>query len=284
MKKFFITALVFLATTAVFAQRHKKSSQNPTPTQAQDTTSALTKALQNAPPPPKPPKKGRDWSKLDLSKRPADHFMFELGYDNWANKPDSANIQGFNHSLNFYFMMDFPFQSDKRWSMGVGLGLGSGQIYFNKTYPQIANYNIPTLSFALSAGGSGNGTGSGADHYKRFKLVTNYLEIPVELRFAVDPENMDKSWKVAVGTKIGYLIAAYTKAVDPEDVTGRVLAHVIEKESSKQYFSSFKFAPTIRVSKGVFGVFGQFQVNSQTNSTSGSSVFPFSAGVVLSGL
>ncbi len=128
--------------------------------------------------------------------------MFELGYDNWANKPDSANIQGFNHSLNFYFMLDFPFKTDPRLSMGVGLGLGSGQIYFNKSYPQIADYNNQTLSFATSAGGSG--TASGADHYKRFKLVTNYLEIPVELRFALDPEHMDKSWKFAVGTKIGY--------------------------------------------------------------------------------
>jgi hypothetical protein len=282
MKKFFITALVFLATTAAFAQRHSKSSQNPPPTQAKDTTSALTKALQNAPPPAKPAKPGKDWSMVDLSKRAADHFMFELGYDNWANKPDSANIQGFNHSLNFYFMMDFPFKTDKRLSIGVGLGLGSGQIYFNKSYPLIADYSNPTLSFATSAGGSG--TAGGADHYKRFKLVTNYLEIPVELRFAVDPEHMDKSWKFAVGTKIGYLVTAYTKSVDPEDVTGRVLAHVIEKESSKQFFSSFKFAPTIRVSKGVFGVFGQIQVNSQLNSSAGSSVFPFSAGVVLSGL
>jgi Outer membrane protein beta-barrel domain len=282
MKKFFITALVFLATTAAFAQRHSKSTQNPPPTQAKDTTSALTKALQNAPPPPKPAKPGKDWSMVDLSKRAADHFMFELGYDNWANKPDSANIQGFNHSLNFYFMMDFPFKTDKRLSIGVGLGLGSGQIYFNKSYPLIADYNNPTLSFATSAGGSG--TAQGADHYKRFKLVTNYLEIPVELRFALDPEHMDKSWKFAVGTKIGYLITAYTKSVDPEDVTGRVLAHVVEKESSKQFFSSFKFAPTLRVSKGVFGIFGQIQVNSLLNASAGNSVFPFSAGVVLSGL
>jgi Outer membrane protein beta-barrel domain len=282
MKKFFITALVFLATTAAFAQRHSKSAQNPTPTQAKDTTSALTKALQNAPPPPPPPKKGRDWSKIDLSKRPADHFMFELGYDNWANKPDSANIQGFNHSLNFYFMFDFPFQTDKRLSMGVGIGLGSSQIYFNKSYPLVAAYNNPTLSFATSAGGSG--TAQGADHYKRFKLVTNYIDVPVELRFSLDPEHMDKSWKFAVGTKLGFLITAYTKSVDPEDVTGRVLANVVEKESSKQYFSSIKFAPTFRVSKGIIGVFGQFQVNSLIKASAGSSVFPFSGGIVLSGL
>jgi hypothetical protein len=162
------------------------------------------------------------------------------------------------------------------------LGLGSGQIYFNKSYPLIAAYGNQTLSFSTSAGGSG--TPSGADHYKRFKLVTNYLEIPVELRFAVDPEHMDRSWKFALGTKIGYLITAYTKSVDPENVAGNVLAHVVEKESSKQFFSSFKFEPTVRINKGIFGIFGQFQVNSQLNSTSGSSVFPFAMGIVLSGL
>jgi hypothetical protein len=280
MKKYFVTAMVLLATTtAVFAQKKHK---NPPPQPATTTDSAklVNKALQNAAAntTTEPAKPKKVW---DLSKRAADHFMFELGYDNWAGKPDSANIKGFNHSLNFYFMMDFPFKTDQRLSMGVGIGLGSSQIYFDKTYPQIAAFNNTTLAFATTVIGGG---GSDADHYKRFKLVTNYIDIPVELRFALDPAHMDKSWKFAVGTKIGFLIAAYTKAVDPEDVSGHTLASVVEKESSKQFFSSFKFAPTIRVSKGVIGIFGQFQANSLLKSGAGNSVFPFSGGIVLSGL
>lgn len=281
MKKYFVTAMVLLATTtAVFAQKKHK---NPPPPPATSTDSAklVNKALQNAVAnntEPAQPKKL--W---DLSKRSADHFMFELGYDNWASKPDSAHISGFNHSLNFYFMMDFPFKTDPRLSMGVGIGLGSSQVYFNRTYPQIAAYGNQTLAFATSVTGGGGGAAS-ADHYKRFKLVTNFIDIPVELRFALDPEHMDKSWKFAVGTKIGLLLTAYTKAVDPQDITGRTLANVVEKESSKQFFSSFKFAPTFRVSKGVIGIFGQFQVNSLLKAGAGASTFPFSGGVVLSGL
>jgi len=282
MKKYFVTAMVLLATTtAVFAQKKHK---NPPPQPATSTDSAklVNKALQSAVlTSTEPAKPKKVW---DLTKRSADHFMFELGYDNWASKPDSANISGFNHSLNFYFMMDFPFKTDPRLSMGVGLGLGSSQIYFNKTYPQIAAYNNATLVFATSVSGGGGTGGTTADHYKRFKLVTNYLEIPVELRFALDPEHMDKSWKFAVGTKIGLLVTAYTKAVDPEDVSGHVLANVVEKESSKQFFSSFKFEPTFRISKGVFGIFGQFQANSLLKGSAGYSVFPFAGGIVLSGL
>ena len=81
---------------------------------------ALQAAAENNQEKPKPKKV---W---DLSKRPADHFMFELGYDNWASKPDSADIKGFNHSLNFYFMFDFPFKTDQRLSIRAGGDIGWG--------------------------------------------------------------------------------------------------------------------------------------------------------------
>ncbi|HEV3326739.1 MAG TPA: outer membrane beta-barrel protein [Puia sp.] len=281
MKKYFITVLVFLATTAAFAQNRRSRNSNPPPTtQAQDTTSALTKALQKATPPPPPPKAvkpgKKDWSKVILDKkRPQDHFMFELAYDNWAGATDSMSIKGGNHSENFYFMYAWPFKSDARLSVAAGIGIGSSNIYFNQVQPQIANYNNFTLAFPSEAGGP---------HFKRFKLTTNYLEIPVELRFALDPEHMDHSWKFSVGTKIGLLLSAYTKGKTLEDGSGRVLGNFTEKESSKQFFNTFELTPVVRVSKGVFGVFGQIHVNSLIKASAGPAVFPWSCGIVLSGL
>ena len=275
MKKYLITALVFLATTAAFAQKKHKNNQNPPP--AKDTTASVPKTPTPAATPvvgiAKPKK---DWSKVDLTKRAADHFMLQLGYDNWIGTPDSINIKGFNHSEGFYFMYDFPFKTDARFSVGAGIGIGSSNIYFNQTYPQVAAYNNSTLAFT-----NVNGASSG---FKKFKLVTTFLEIPLELRFAVDPEHMDKSWKFAVGTKIGLMLSAYTKGVDPTNGAGQVVAHTSEKESSKQFFSTPKFAPMIRISKGVIGVYGQLQVNSLIKSGAGPTVFPFSFGFVLSGL
>jgi hypothetical protein len=276
MKKFFITALVILTTTAAFAQRHSKSSQNPTPTQAKDTTSALTKALQNAPPPPKPVKPGKkDWSKVDLSKRAADHFMFQLAYDNWAGVPDSIHIQGLNRSANFYVMFDFPFKTDPRLSVGTGLGIGSSNIFFHQQEVLVAAVGASTLGFPDESGGN---------HFKKYKLVTTYLEAPVELRFSLDPLHMDQSWKFAVGVKVGLLMSAYTKGKDLEGPSGQSIGNYIEKESSKQFFNTPKLAATARVSKGFIGIFGQFQANSLIKSSAGPSVFPFSIGITLSGL
>ena len=124
MKKYLITALVFLATTAAFAQ--KKRSKNNPPPPSKDTT-VVNKTLlapAAATPAAVEGKPKKDWSKINLTKRSADHFMFQLGYDNWAGAPDSVHIRGFNRSANFYVMFDFPFKTDPRLSIGAGLGIG----------------------------------------------------------------------------------------------------------------------------------------------------------------
>jgi len=272
MKKYFLTAIVFLVTTAAFAQKkHSKYPQNPPP--AKDTV--IPQQTPAPAPAPAPAKNGRDWSKVNLTKRSADHFMFELGYDNWLSTPDSVNIKGFNHSVNFYFMYDWPFKTDARFSVAAGLGIGSSNIYFDNTYPQVAAYNNQTLAFTQTGGGN---------HFKRFKLTTVYLEIPVELRFALDPEHMDKSWKFALGAKIGLMVNAYTKGVDAVNSVGQTIGNITEKEYGKQFFNTPKLAGTVRINKGVIGVFGQLQVNSLIKPTAGQQVFPFSFGIVLSGL
>jgi hypothetical protein len=279
MKKYFITALVFLATTAAFAQKRHKSPNNPPPTT--DSVATVNKTPLAPTPAPAPAqgtttgKPKKDWSKVNLGKRSADHFMFQLAYDNWAGAPDSVHIQGLNRSANFYFMFDFPFKTDPRFSIGAGLGIGSSNIFFHKQEVLVAAYQNTTLGFPDESGGN---------HFKKYKLVTTYLEAPVELRFAVDPEHMDQSWKVAVGVKIGLLMSAYTKGKTLQNSADQTIGNFIEKNSDKQFFNSTKLAGTVRLSKGVFGIFGQIQANSLIKNSAGMTVFPFSAGITISGL
>jgi len=279
MKKFVFTVIVILAATAAFAQNRR--TQNPNKpsanTPAQDTTSALTKALKNAPPPAEPAKPGKkDWSKIKPDPRKSqDHFMVELGYDNWVGSTDSMNIKGFNHSENVYLMYAWPFKTDGRLSLAAGVGLGSSNIYFAHQEVEVANYNNMTLAFPDEGGES---------HYKKYKLTTTYLEFPVELRFALDPEHMDHSWKFAFGAKVGLMLSAYTVGKTLLYPTGAVQGNYTVKYSSKQFFSTAEITPTIRVSKGVIGFFAQIHANPLIKASAGPAVFPISGGIVLSGL
>jgi hypothetical protein len=265
MKKHFVTAIAFLATTAAFAQTKDTVATTivkpaASPVQAKAATSGKPK---------------KDWSKIILDRRANDHFMFQLGYDNWGSKPDSIHISGFNRSANFYFMFDFPFKTDPRFSIGAGLGIGSSNIFFKNQEVMVAAMNSPTLAFPVTEGGN---------HYKKYKLVTTSLEVPVELRFALDPENTNKSWKFAVGAKLGLLMNAHTKGKTYQNSAGQTIGNYTQKWSSKQYFNSTKLAATARISYGVFGVFGQFQINSLIKNSAGPPVYPFSFGIMLSGL
>jgi len=258
MKKLFVIVWAFLATTAAFAQK-------------KDSVSVVQKTTPAAATPPVK----KDWSKISLARRANDHFMFQLGYDAWAGKPDSIHTKGFSRSANFYFMFDFPFKTDPRLSVGAGLGIGTSNIFFDKQKVDVASRGNPTLAFTEQSGG---------DHFKKFKLVTAYLEAPIELRFALDPENTNKSWKFAVGTKIGLLLSAHTKGKTLQNNAGQTLANYTEKESSKQYFSGTRLAGTARISKGVFGVFGQFAITGLLKTNAGPTIYPFSIGISLSGL
>src|ERR1700712_4889061 len=84
---------------------------------------AFSQVDSTAPPVPKKANGKKDWSKVTLGNRANDHFMAQLGFDNWAGKPDTINTKGFAHSINVYFMLDFPFKTDPRFSIGLGAGV-----------------------------------------------------------------------------------------------------------------------------------------------------------------
>lgn len=255
MKQFLVFLLALSTVATAFAQK-------------KDTTIVKTPS---ASVPGEPKKKDKDYySKIDLSHRPQDHFMVQMGYYGWAGKPDTLNQSGVPRSFNFYFMLDFPFKTDKRLSVGAGLGIGSNNIYFR---------NQPTPISVIPQADA-----STANHFKKYKLVTTYLEVPLELRYAIDPENMNTSWKFAVGTKLGVLLSSYAKGKNTENSSGSVVDGSVYKMSSKSDFNGIELAGTARISRGVFGLFGQFQFTSLIKSGISAPVYPFVIGFCFSGL
>jgi len=220
-------------------------------------------------------KKKKDWSKVSLSNRPNDHFMIQLGYNGWSQRPDTINTKGIPRSFNFYFMFDLPFKTDPRWSVGIGAGIGSDNMYFDKMDIDITGRRADRLSFRNVAD---------TNHFKRYKLNTAYLEAPVELRFAADPENTNRSWKFAVGGKVGTLLTAYVKGKNLENKSGGTINAYTMKEKSKRYFNGTRLSVTGRISHGALGLYGAYQVNAFIKEGYGPDVRPFQIGLVLSGL
>jgi hypothetical protein len=223
-------------------------------------------------------KKKKDWSKVNLGSRPKDHLVFQVGALNWLQTPDSISTKGLSRSVNFYFMFDFPFKTDPRFSVGIGAGVGTDQMYFDKDARRDLNIINPTaFRFARNTGRDS------AIKYRSIKLQTAYLEAPVELRYMVNPVNPNKSWKFALGMKIGTLISAVDKTRFETDADGN--RQFNRKEKDRKHFNSLRLAATARIGYGNIGLFGQYQINDFIKEGQGpNQIRPFTVGLTLTGL
>jgi len=211
---------------------------------------------------------------ISLAGRANDHFMIQLGVTNWSGKPDSISTKGFSKSFNVYFMFDFPFKTNPKLSMAFGPGISSDHILFDKTYVGIKDAT-PTLQFRDQ---------SDTNHFKKTKLNTTYLEAPVEFRYTSNPLNSGKSFKFAIGAKVGTMIKAHTRNKDLENKNGNTLNSYTMKEASKRFFNTTRLVGTARVGLGHFSLYGSYQVTTLFKEGVAANIRPFSIGLTISGL
>lgn len=214
---------------------------------------------------------------FDLSNRANDHLMVQYGVAGWTSVPDSAKPGGFSRFFNIYFMLDRPFKNSPHYSMGFGAGIGSDNIFFKDKYVNLKATGS-TLPFTDVSSSSSN-------HYKKFKLTSIYLDIPVEIRYAADPET-GKGLKGAIGLKLGLLLKAYTKGKNAINSAGTSLysGSYIMKESDKHFINSTRLAVTGRLGLGHISLYGSYSITSFLKSGAGPEIRPYNIGIAFSGL
>ncbi len=204
----------------------------------------------------------------ELKRRAADHFMLQYGYHGWSGSPDSIRNGGFTTSFAFSLLYDFRFKSSPKYSVALGVGMGWDNMYFKNT-------EIDLRKFPIAFSETEN-------QYKRYKLATSYLEVPLELRWAARPENYNKTFKVALGVKVGTLINAYTRGKVTRDTEG--YGGYTERLRDKRNFNTTRLAGTLRVGYGPFSIFGTYHLNEFFREGAGPNIRPYTIGFAISGL
>lgn len=208
--------------------------------------------------------------------RAADHFMIQISNDSWLGLPDSIKDQkkGFSRGMNVYVMLDKPFKKNSQFSIGFGLGVSTSNVFFDKMKVDITG-NTPQLAFISLEGES---------YYKKYKVSTTHLEVPVELRFTQDPTTPNKSIKGALGLKVGTILKAQTKGKELRNTNGNVISSSTFKESNKEYFNATRISVTGRVGYGIFSLHGAYSLSSLFKDGVGPDVNTLQIGLTISGL
>ncbi|HAO46961.1 MAG TPA: outer membrane beta-barrel protein [Ferruginibacter sp.] len=213
---------------------------------------------------------------IGFTSQTGDHFMLQLTTDHWIGTPDSisSHKKGLARGLNVYVMLDQRFKGDPRFSVAFGLGVGTSGMYFKNMSIDIKS-KTNKLPF--------NNLDS-LDRFKKYKLATAFLEVPIELRFSSNPERDNKSIKGAIGFKVGTLLNVHTKGKTLQDKNGKTLYNYTAKETAKPFFNSTRIAATARVGYGNFSLVASYQLNNIFKDGVAADVKLFQVGLCISGL
>lgn len=201
-----------------------------------------------------------------------DRLVVDLLFVNWAQLDGKVtDVQWFSRGFNIYFMYDIIL-GKSNFSVAPGLGFGIENVHTTKAlYQDTASTEFYSHSVHPSNPKS--------DDYKKYKLNTVYIDVPLELRFRGKPNAKNKSFKMALGIKGGIMIDNHSKLKYEERNRPRVI-----KQKNYADMMLFRYGPTFRMGFGAFNVVGYYSLAPLFNSNGPSNIHPFSVGISINGL
>lgn len=133
-----------------------------------------------------------DFAALDSLYR-EDQFYFGFTYNILQNRPPDISQNKFSSGFSFGFLRDMPFNKARTWALAAGLGFSISN--FNQDL-FITNYNGDYQYSVIPSDVA----------YDKSKLILNYIELPIELRWRTSTPKTHKFWRVYTGFKVSYLV------------------------------------------------------------------------------
>lgn len=175
-------------------------------------------------------------------------FSVEFGFNRLTRPPQNLKY-GFwgSRTLNIYYYYDYHIGNTK-FSVHPGLGFGMERfklLSFNQTYTD-TTLRISGATLVRQPGGNTQLINSGRVLFNdttraasKSMFIMNYLDIPVEFRFTANTNDPAKSFKAAIGGRVGFLLNAHTKLKYKEDGENKKLKNRQGFNLNEMRYSAF---------------------------------------------
>lgn len=175
-------------------------------------------------------------------------FSVEIGVNNAANKPDAFDL-GFwgSRTINLYYSYDVRLFNSKM-SLVPAIGFSLERFKFRNENVMRVYPNGDSLKFLTA-------TAAGYPGLKKSMLITNYVDVPIELRYSSRPDDPTRSFKIGVGYRVGYMLKGFTKLKYTEEGETRKL-----KDSQGYHLQRFRHGVFARIGLGNVSIFGYYNL------------------------
>lgn len=135
-----------------------------------------------------------------------DQFYIGVTYNLLLDAPDGATQNNLSYGLLAGFIKDIPLNGKRNIAFGIGLGYGVNSYYTNlRAIESGDNFEYTVLD--------------GDTDFKRNKIETHLLEVPLEFRWRNSTASNYKFWRIYTGLKLGYVLGGRSKFVSDREVT-----------------------------------------------------------------
>jgi hypothetical protein len=148
----------------------------------------------------------------------------------------------------------------------TGLGLEMNNYRFEKNYKLLPDSSVICAAYDSTL------------NYKKNKLVTVFLNVPLLLQFDTKQNKHGKTFHVSFGLIGGVRIDSHTKqAYSEESVDYKPKTH------DDFNLSKFRYGFMARIGYGKLDIYATYAMNSMFNNYEGPQLYPISAGITLAG-
>ena len=186
-----------------------------------------------------------------MSRRPdiPGTFALEFGFNRDMSAPDQFSLGFFgSRTVNLYYQYDFRILNSS-FSFVPGIGLSLERFKFG--YESTLGYdpNDPESIVMLTP------NDTGLPGVKKSQLITNYIDVPLEIRYSTKPDDPARSFKISVGGRIGYMYDSFTKIKYKDDSE-------LKKLKNKEDFNltKIRYGLTARIGVGNLSLFGYYNL------------------------
>lgn len=133
-------------------------------------------------------------------------FVIDIANNIFQNAPDEMKLNAWGSwTANIYYLYEFPI-GKSNFSFNTGFGLGLEKYSFNNNVTLVTSSDdsqtiVQSLDNILPD----------ATSIKKTNFATNYIDVPISIRFNADKNNRRKSFKASVGGKFGVRYGTHTK-------------------------------------------------------------------------
>ncbi len=220
---------------------------------------------------------------------------FDIGFNNYNDQTNYANPgPAGSDDAGFFAQMnpaanarDFELRSGK--SVHINIGIVKQQLSLYKNYINIVyglTYDISNWSYKQSTKWNrapdfysqlpqGPFVTRDSNAFRKNKLVTNYLQVPLMLRIETSPRHTNKNVYISAGGYVGYLVRSHTKQI----VQGST-----NKVKQFEDFNLSKFQVGMQFELGYQGVSIFMKQDLTAMTDYGTVHYPYSFGLRLTGL